>query len=175
MKLRTMAALRRAGREGGPTTGLALPIMAGMVSQMLMGLIDTLMVGRVGVVPLAASAFVIAVTHVPFVFAFGLLSSISVLTAQAFGAQQRSAAGEVLRHGVVLASAAGLITAVGLVCLRPWLHLFGQSPDVVAAAGNFLVLYGVSLLPALLTMKWRLPTARPCTYLAASWPPIRPR
>lgn len=149
MKLRTKAALRRARREVWPTTKLALPIMAGMVSQMLMGLIDTLMVGRVGVVPLAASAFVIAITHVPFVFAFGLLSSISVLTSQAFGAQQRSAAGEVLRHGLVLAGAAGLITAIGLVCLRPWLHLFGQSPDVVAAAGNFLVLYGVSLLPAL--------------------------
>jgi MATE family multidrug resistance protein len=144
-----MAALRRTRREVWPTTKLALPIMAGMVSQMLMGLIDTLMVGRVGVVPLAASAFVIALAHVPFVFAFGLLSSISVLTSQAFGAQRRSDAGEVLRHGVVLAGTAGLIMAIGLACLRPWLHLFGQSPEVVVAAGNFLVLVGASLWPAL--------------------------
>ena len=149
MKLRRLAALRRARREVWPTTKLALPIMAGMVSQMLMGLIDTLMVGRVGVVPLAASAFVIALAHVPFVFAFGLLSSISVLTSQAFGAQRRSDAGEVLRHGMVLAGAAGVIMAIGLACLRPWLHLFGQPPEVVAAAGNFLVLVGASLLPAL--------------------------
>jgi MATE family multidrug resistance protein len=39
------------------TLGLALPIMAGLVGQMLIGLADTLMVGRLGATPLAAAAF----------------------------------------------------------------------------------------------------------------------
>ena len=54
-------------REVRPTLALALPIMAGMVSQMLMGLADTIMVGHVGVVPLAAASFVNAVAHLPLV------------------------------------------------------------------------------------------------------------
>ena len=116
---------------------------------MLMGLTDTLMVGRVGVVPLAAASFVNAVAHLPFVFALGLLTSMSVLAAQAFGARRAAEAGEVLRHGLIIATGAGLLSAVGLAGLRPFLDRFGQPPEVVAAAGTYLVLFGASLLPAL--------------------------
>ena len=42
-------------REGRATLVLALPLMAGQVSQMLMGLIDTYMIGKIGTVELAAS------------------------------------------------------------------------------------------------------------------------
>jgi MATE family multidrug resistance protein len=149
MRLRRLAALRRARRELPATVKLALPIVSGMVAQMMMGLTDTIMVGRVGVVPLAASAFVIALAHLPFVFAFGLMSSVSVLAAQAYGAQQRAGVGEVLRHGLLLCTACGFLTAVVLAGFRPWLHLFGQPPDVVAASGNYLVLIGISMWPAL--------------------------
>src|SRR4029077_15126165 len=92
--------LRLCARETRPTFRLALPIMAGMVSQMLMGLADTIMVGRVGVVPLAAASFVNAVAHLPLVFGLGLLSSIAVLTSQAYGARKADEAGEILRHGL---------------------------------------------------------------------------
>ena len=128
---------------------LAFPIMSGMLAQMLIGLTDTIMVGRVGVVPLAASAFVIALAHLPLVFGIGLLSSVAVLTAQAFGARQPKEAGEVLRHGLVLGTVAGVMTAASLVCLRPMLHLFGQPRDVVEACGPFLTLFGISMLPVL--------------------------
>ena len=83
MRLRIMRNVRLWLRESRPTLALGLPIMAGMIGQMLMGLADTVMVGRVGVVPLAASAFVNAVAHIPLVFGLGLLSSIAVLTSQA--------------------------------------------------------------------------------------------
>lgn len=146
--LRSHLTLRRWTRELRPMLALALPIMAGMVSQMLMGLADTIMVGRVGVIPLAASAFVNAVAHVPFVFALGLLTSISVLTSQAFGARQAAEAGEVLRHGLAVAAGTGAFAAVSLACLHPFLDRFGQPPEVVAAAGTYLVLFGASLLPA---------------------------
>lgn len=136
-------------REVRPTMGLAFPIMAGMLAQMLMGLADTVMVGRVGVVPLAAAAFVNAMAHLPLVFGIGLLSSISVLGAQAFGAQRSRDAGEVLRHGLVMATAAGAVTALSLAALRPHLHRFGQPPEVVEAAGPYLILFGASLFPAL--------------------------
>ena len=43
-------------RENRRTFFLALPIVAGLVGQMLIGIADTIMVGRVGVTPLAACA-----------------------------------------------------------------------------------------------------------------------
>lgn len=149
MRLQIVRNVRLWTREVRPTLGLALPIMAGMVGQMLMGLADTIMVGRVGVVPLAASAFVNAVAHLPLVFGLGLLSSISVLTSQAFGARRPDEAGETLRHGLVIATGMGLLAALSAFALYPFLHRFGQPPEVVVTAGPYLLLFGVSLFPAL--------------------------
>lgn len=140
---------RRWTREIRPTLTLAAPIVAGMVGHMLIGIADTLMVGRVGVVPLAAASFVNTVTHLPFVFSIGLSSAIAVLASQAYGAKKPRECGEVLRHGLAVAIGAGVLTAVGGVCLRPFLHWFGQPDDVVAASGTYLILFSASMLPVL--------------------------
>ena len=149
MGLHWKARLRRTAREVRPTVLLACPIMAGMVAHMLIGVADTIMVGRTGVVPLASAAFVNALTHVPFVFGIGLLSAVAVLTAQAFGAGRRQEAGEVIRHGLLIAVGVGTLTLAGIFFLRPQLHRFGQPSEVVAASGTYLLLFGASLLPAL--------------------------
>lgn len=150
MRMRLFQTLRLWRHEVRPTLALALPIMAGMLSQMLMGLADTIMVGRVGVVPLAAASFVNSVAHLPLVFGLGLLSCIAVLTAQAYGAKQPRVAGEVLRHGLVLAAATGFLAMLSLCALYPMLPWFGQTPEVTRAAGSYLLIFGVSILPALL-------------------------
>lgn len=149
MRLRLVQNVRVWGREARPTLALALPIMAGMVGQMLMGLADTIMVGRVGVVPLAAAAFVTAIAHLPLVFGLGLLSAISVLTAQEFGARRPDQAGETLRHGLIVSAAMGMMAALSVLALHPFLNRLGQPPEVVAEAGAFLRLFGWSLLPGL--------------------------
>ena len=137
-------------REVYPTLVLALPIMAGMVSHMLMGLTDTLLVGRVGVIPLAAASFVNTVTHPPMVFAIGLLVAVAVLTAQAFGGNQPREAGEILRYGLLVAAGAGVLMGIGFVLLRPKLSLLGQPPEVIAASHKYYLLFGWSILPALI-------------------------
>lgn len=142
--------LRLWRHELRPTLKLALPIVAGMLSQMLMGLADTIMVGRVGVTALAACAFVNAVAHLPLVFGLGLLSCIAVLTAQAYGARRPREAGEVLRHGLILAVGVGCLAALSVWALYLVRDRLGQSPDVAAASGEYLLLFGASLLPALL-------------------------
>jgi MATE family multidrug resistance protein len=154
-------------REVRPTLTLAFPIMAGMVGHMLMGLADTVMIGRVGVVPLAAAGFVNAVAHLPMIFAIGLLSSVAVLASQAYGAKDAVEAGEVFRHGLVLALGAGLATVGVVAGLRPCLRFFGQPPEVVAASGAYLLLFGGSMLPMMV--------AHACKQYAEAlnhpWPP----
>jgi len=150
MSLQLIKNLRLWRRELRPTLALALPIMAGMVSQMLMGLADAMMVGRVGVVPLAAASFVNSVTHLPLVLGLGLLSAIAVLASQAYGARRPREAGEILRHGLVLSVASGLLAALSMFALRPLLGRLGQPPEVAAAADKYLMLFGASLMPALI-------------------------
>ena len=140
---------RRWTREVRPTLSLASPIVAGMLSHMLIGLADTVMIGRVGVVPLAAASFVNAITHLPMVFGIGLLSSIAVLSSQAYGARQEGEVGEVLRHGTALSAGMGVVSIMVALALLPCLGWFGQPAEVVEASRVYLVLFGISMLPLL--------------------------
>lgn len=139
-------------REGKLTLVLALPLVVGQVSQMLIGLADTLMLARLGDIPLAAGAFGITLLTVPLVFGVGIAAAVSVKTSQALGAKQPHDAREALRQGLYLALALGIVTLLGAIGLLPFLHLFKQSPEVTAIIGTFFVIYAVSCIPELLSM-----------------------
>jgi len=132
-----------------PTLALAFPIIVGQVSQMLMGITDTVMIGRVGKVPLAASAFAHGLFTLVFIVGIGVLMSVSVLVARAHGAGQSRECAAYLRHGMALALVLGLAGAVVMTVMAPFLHLFGQPPEVVAAVRPYFEIIGWSLLPVL--------------------------
>jgi len=138
--------------ESRATLRLAVPLMAGQLSQMLMGLIDSAMVGRVGVVPLAAAAFGNSLLSMPMLIGIGLLISVSVRVAQAHGAGQEAEAGEILRHGLALSVGAGVLLAAGVSLLSFGLQHFGQSPEVATEARTYLILMGWSLVPMLVSL-----------------------
>jgi MATE family multidrug resistance protein len=144
-----MSALTETLRELRPTLRLALPITTGHVGQILLGLTDSVMVGRVGAVPLAASAFAGALFGLAFLIGIGLLTPVAVRAAEAFGASRLRAAGETLRHGCVLAAVSAVLLALAITGLSGTLHWFGQPPEVVATARPYLIIVAWSLLPSL--------------------------
>lgn len=135
-------------RENRKTLALALPIAAGQVGQMLMGWADTLMVGRVGVVALGACAFANTIMAVALVFGFGIMSSVSVRASQAFGAGRGT--GKVYRAGLALAAGLGVALFAAILALLPFLPVLGQPAEVNAEVGPFLILVGLSVIPAML-------------------------
>jgi len=142
-------------RENRDTLKLALPLIAGQLSQMLMGVADTVMVGQLGVVQLGAATFANMLLIVPFVLGIGLLTSISVRVSQASGANRPADAEEALRHGTWLALGFGLLVAALVVLGLPLLGHLGQPPEMVAMAPTYLVTCAISLVPALLSMAWK--------------------
>lgn len=142
-------------RELRPTLALATPIIFGQLSQMAINVTDSVMIGRVGTVPLAASAFVSSVFGMAFILGAGLLTAVPVLVARARGAEQPEEAGEVLRHGAFIATAFSLLEMLVLAVLGTQLHRFGQPPEVVAEARGYYVLIVLSLLPALVFQVFR--------------------
>jgi len=132
------------------TLALAFPIIVGQLSQMLMGVADSVMVGRLGAVPLAASAFANVLFMGGFMLGGGILASGSVLISRTHGAKQSRKCAEYLRHGVWLAAGLGVLICAGILSLIPWLDHFGQPLEVLAAVRPYLELIAVSLLPTLL-------------------------
>jgi MATE family multidrug resistance protein len=137
--------------EGRRTLALALPMIAGFVAQMLMGIADTVMIGQVGTVPLAAAAFAHNLLNVPMVAGFGLVSAVGVLAAQAYGGQRHQAAGEVMRHGLLVGLICGLATGLGFWLGRGHLTWLGQPAEVLAEAQGYLMLVGWSMVPTMVT------------------------
>ncbi len=153
-------------RELRVTLKLGAPIMAGQFAQMLIGLADTLMVGRVGVTPLAACAFANTVVYMPFLFALGILTSTAVRTSHAVGAGQNEDAAQTLRHGVILALVLGVLCFAVIAAFIPFTTHMGQPPEVVAEARNYLLIVAASLLPALLVIAFK----NHCEALNLPWP-----
>ena len=155
-------------RENRRTFFLAFPIVAGLVGQMLMGIADTIMVGRVGVVPLAACAFANTILIVPMVFGFGLLSAVSVSASHAHGAKRSHLAGDSLRGGMLLALGMGLLAGGGAHAGLPFLSLLGQPQEVNETVGVFFLLCAWSLLPLFLSGA----TKNFCEALGRPWVPF---
>lgn len=139
-------------REGKKTALLAVPLVIGQVSQMLMMIADTVMIGDVGVTELAALTFASAFFTVPFVFGIGLITSISVMTSNAAGQGDDAQARSVCRNGFYLALGAGALLALCAATFIPFLSLFGQPVKVTEMAPPYLLLILVSLVPALGSM-----------------------
>ena len=139
-------------REARATFLLALPLMAGQVSQMLMGVADTLMIGRLGVTPLAASAFANNLLYLPLVFGMGLLTCVSVRVARARGAGVSAEARGAVRHGFYLASLLGCVTMLGALLCAGQMQHFGQDPAVAAMAPQYFLLVAASMIPAFMTI-----------------------
>jgi len=132
------------------TLALALPITVGQVAQILMGITDSAMVGHVGRVPLAASAFALSVFGLFFIAGTGLLVPVSVLVARAHGARSPDACADWLRHGLAVGLGLGLAEALAMAALSGQLQRFGQPPEVIAVARPFFVIIAVSLVPTFL-------------------------
>ena len=120
---------------------------------MMMGLVDSAMVGRVGVIPLAAAAFANTLISVPLVFGIGLMLALSIRISQVRGdadvpglsEEARVSVAELLRHGIWLALVSGVLLAVSLWVCGNYLDRFGQSAAVALEARAFLGWVGASI------------------------------
>lgn len=142
-------------REGRATLVLALPLMAGQVSQMLMGLVDTYMIGKIGTVELAASTLAHSILHLPLMLGIGIAIAVSVKVSQARGAEDPQQAKAALRDGFLLSLVLGIATFVLSLLTLPLIAFLGQDPEVVDRLPGFYLLVSASMAPAIITMAVR--------------------
>ncbi|MDO8494295.1 MAG: MATE family efflux transporter [Deltaproteobacteria bacterium] len=137
------------------TLRLALPIIINQFGQFALQLTDSIMVGRVGVASLGAFAFAHSVLMILLVFGSGLLFSVGVLTARAFGANHPHRGAEILRHGILLAAVTGTLFALLIQVGVPWISFFDQPREVTEMSVDYFVIVGWSMVPALIYIACR--------------------
>jgi len=129
--------------------------MAGQVSQMLMGVVDTLMIGRLGTVDLAASTLALTILHIPLMLGIGVAIAVSIKVSQARGAKAPDRAQIAVQQGFFLSLILGAITFAISLAMLPLIPYLGQDPLVVDRMPVFFLLVSASMVPALASMAAR--------------------
>jgi len=154
--------------EAGLTLRLAIPLMIGQLSQMLLGVADTVMIGHLGVTELAALTFASSLFHLPFVFGIGVLTAVSVFTSNRRGAEDAAGARGSCRHGLWLGTALGLLLFALSWLVSTQLGSFGQPPEVSARTTDYFRILMASVVPALASIALK----NHADALNRPWPPF---
>lgn len=137
-------------QEAGVLVRLGLPVAIAQVSIITMGVVDTLMVGRLGPTELAAVALGDGLFFTLLVFGMGVVSALDPLISQAYGAGDPARVGRAWRAGLRLSIVITLPMALILLYGGgPILALLDQDPAVVRATMDYIVPRTLGILPGL--------------------------
>jgi len=143
------------GNEIKKTIHLSIPIVVGQLGQMLMGVVDNIMVGKLGAIPLAAASIANSLFMLVMVVGFGLTMAVTPLTAMACGAGKDKECGVVLRQGILVNLLSGMILCALTFFLSETIPYLNQPPEIVAPASLYMKILGVSILPLMLFQSFR--------------------
>ncbi|MBV8120073.1 MAG: MATE family efflux transporter, partial [Alphaproteobacteria bacterium] len=110
--------MRGGGGELRATLALATPLAAANLALMAMGVTNTVMVGRLGTIPLAAAGLGGMFYFTVGMILQGILFAVSPLAAHALGAGDRRSAARTAGAGLVL----GLLFSLPFVVVLASLH-----------------------------------------------------
>jgi multidrug resistance protein, MATE family len=127
----------RLRQELSAAVRLAAPVVLVQVGIMLMGVVDTMMLGHVSAEALAAGALGHIATIFLLIFGTGALSALDPLVAQAHGAGDSEAVAAHLQRGVVLALALAIPMGLLFWDVSPILRLLGQPEAIVNKAATY--------------------------------------
>lgn len=126
---------------------LAGPIVLIQVGSMLMGVVDTIMVGRVSPQALASAALGNMYFFAFSIFGMGVLFGLDPVVAQALGARDNLAVQRGVQRGMVLALLLTVPVSLLLLTAGPVLTLANQPAEVIPDAAGFVYRSVLSVWP----------------------------
>src|SRR5262245_31599345 len=135
--------------------GLAAPIVLIQVGTMLMGVVDTIMVGRVSAAALAAAALGNLYFWIVSALGVGVLMALDPIVAQALGARDELAVTRGVQRGLVLSALVTIPLALLLTSVGPVLTLVREPEAVIPAAAGYVhrSLPGPWAVPAVIRLR----------------------
>jgi MATE family multidrug resistance protein len=118
---------------------LGLPVAGTQVSTMLIGVVDAIMVGHVGVEEMAAAALANVWIWATFMFAQGVLMGLDPIVAQAHGAGDGERAGHALHAGIAIALGLSVLLSLLWLGTERVLLFTGQEPELARNAHVYTI------------------------------------
>ena len=129
---------------------LAVPVVLSELGWMAQGVVDTIMVGKLGPAAIGAVAVGNAVYYTPSLFGIGLLLGLDTLVSHAYGRKDHDACHRWLAQGVYLACIVTPPLMIVIAAASFGLARVGVTPEVAGPAGAYLRILNFGTLPLLL-------------------------
>jgi len=129
---------------------VAAPVVVINLALQAMGVVDTLMVGRLGGEAIAAVALGNFYFHNVAIFGIGVLFALDPIIAQAVGAGDQPAIARGVQRGLILALAIGIVVMLALVPGEWILGGLDQPPEVVSETAIYARRRLIGVIPFLL-------------------------
>lgn len=126
---------------------LAYPIIIAMLGHTIVGVIDNIMVGKIGATELAAASLANSFVFIALSVGVGFSTAITPLVAAADAAQDEQRTRSVFMNGLFLCSTLGVLLFLILFFAKPLLHYMKQPEEVLELALPFLDVVALSLIP----------------------------
>ncbi|MEM8502738.1 MAG: MATE family efflux transporter [Cyanobacteria bacterium P01_D01_bin.1] len=124
---------------------IAIPLASAQVAQSATGFADTIMMGRMGAEVLAAGGLAAIIFLCIMITASGIVTGVSPLVAEAFGAKQKTRIQHITRQGLWLALLVAIPVMILTAHLDTWLRHTGQTETTLRLVNTYLdiILWGL--------------------------------
>jgi len=129
---------------------LATPIMMGSLGHLLVGLIDDIMVGRLGPIELAATSLGNSLIFIALSIGIGFSFAITPLIAESDGEKDQEKGRSIFQHGIILMTILGVSLYIMLLFLKPLLNYLDQPEEVVVLAIPYYEIVALSMIPLMI-------------------------
>lgn len=134
---------------------LAYPIILGMVGHTVVGIVDNIMVGKLGATELAAVSLGNSFIFVALSIGIGFSTAITPLVAESDGRNDVAAGRSAFHHGLYLCTILGIALFTLIFFSKPLIGFMGQPDAVVDMAKPYLDIVGFSLIPLIIYQAYK--------------------
>ncbi|RCJ20067.1 MATE family efflux transporter [Nostoc sp. ATCC 43529] len=128
---------------------LAVPLAAAQLSQSATGFVDTVMMGWLGSQTIASGGLGATIFTFLLLITTGIVSAVSPLVAEAYGAGKLERVGKIVRQGLGISLLLGIPIVIVLWNGGALLLLLGQNAPTAALAETYLRAIALGFIPAL--------------------------
>lgn len=129
------------------TLELAYPVSIGYLGHVMLGVVDSIMIGKIGAVPLAASSLVNSILILILVLGIGMSIAVTPLVAIARGSEKHGECGIILRQALLVDLIFAILLAAATFFTADILKFLNQPQAVVGQAVSYMKILSVSIIP----------------------------
>jgi multidrug resistance protein, MATE family len=152
MELTNLKTLRE---EVFKTFSLAYPVIIGQLGIIMMGVVDSLMVGKLGPVPLAAASLGNSLIFIILIIGIGSSIVVSPLVAILVGGKRYSECGTYFRQSLLVNVVLSLVM-IGIILLGVnFIYLLNQPPEIIELTIVYMTIVGLSAFPLMIYQTYK--------------------